>query len=132
MEVTEVARLLRWAGFCTYGVEDLVLATATVGGESAFMPYRIGDVDVQYVGDFSVGLGQIYWSPGNGFTSDNRRPELNIDPRNNVKTMFGMYEWRMGRFGYEHRFDDWYGHEPGVERFGAVARQAVADIGGCS
>jgi hypothetical protein len=131
MEITDVARLLRWAGFCTHGVEELVLATATVGGESGFKPYVLGDVNVQYEGDESVGFGQIYWSPGNGFTSNNRRPELNINPRDNVQTMYGMYSWRMDRFGWENRFDDWYGHGPGVARHGNAARQAVADIGGC-
>ena len=131
MEMTDVARLLRWGGFCTYGVEELALALATVGGESNFKPYAVGDLDIQYQGDISIGFGQIYWSPGNGYTSDHRRPEHNIDPRNNVQTMFGMYQWRMDRFGWDNRFDDWYGHGPGVAKHMTAARQAVADIGGC-
>jgi len=131
MEITDVARLLRWAGFCTYGVEELVLAVSTVGGESAFRPYVLGDVNIQYQGDVSVGLGQIYWSPGNDFTSDNRNPERNINPRENVQTMFGMYEWRIAHDDWKDRFDDWYGHDNGVRQHGNAARQAVSNIGGC-
>jgi len=104
---------------------------STVGGESAFRPYVLGDVNIQYQGDVSVGLGQIYWSPGNDFTSDNRNPERNINPRENVQTMFGMYEWRIAHDDWKDRFDDWYGHDNGVRQHGNAARQAVSNIGGC-
>lgn len=66
------------------GAGDLLVELGAIAlAESAGRLYAVGDIDINYPGDISLGLWQMYFSPNRPkpWVSDDRQPATSLNPR---------------------------------------------------
>ena len=128
--VKDIARVAYIGGFRTE--DDLVWAIATALAESGVRgkdgsiigaaPFVVGDYNINYEGDKSIGLWQMYESPARGWTGGMRDPEANLDPVHNARSALALRD-KLGP-------DAWSSHKHGNnKKFYDIARKAAVDAG---